>query len=206
MSQYAAESPAWQRFWQLLLEAPLAPTPTTAAAVTRLDDEFDFLTETAAPPAAQAVAHVGTVDGERMARLASLEGDLPEVAQLLAQSRDALRDDRRLDHLDPAGAVWLFRALLLAPVATASEHGALVRLLQRSARAQLELIARLHDDPQSLGHDGIDRVLACLKQIADGRCVREMEALLVERGAQLSDVHAWQARHIVQVIRRSGRK
>ena len=195
--------------------------------MTRLDDEFDFLTETAAPPAAQAVAHVGTVDGERMARLASLEGDLPEVAQLLAQSRDALRDDRRLDHLDPAGAVWLFRALLLAPVATASEHGALVRLLQRSARAadpqlvalaadvirhldaraaQLELIARLHDDPQSLGHDGIDRVLACLKQIADGRCVREMEALLVERGAQLSDVHAWQARHIVQVIRRSGRK
>jgi hypothetical protein len=210
-----------QRFWQALLEAPPPPPQTLAAAPALIDDEFDFLGEAPAPqPSAQ--THMALTP-QRLARMTEFAAQLSELVDVLGD----LRDDPRLDRIDGAGALWLCRLLLLTPTPPLAEHGALLRLLQRAARspdpelvvaaaeailhldaraAQLDLVARLHADPRSLGHAGVDRVLAALKQIADGRCVREMEALLVARGDELSDVHAWQARHIVQVIRRSGRK
>ena len=212
---------AWQRFWQALLEAPPPPPQSWTAAAAPIDDEFDFLAEAPAPQQSPATQMVLTRD--RAQRFGEFAGDL----QQLAASMPDLRDDPRLDRVDGVGALWLCRLLLLTPASGLGEHGALLRLLQRAARspdaelvvaaaeailhldaraAQLDLVARLHADPHSLGHGGVDRVLAALKQIADGRCVREMEALLMARGDELSDVHAWQARHIVQVIRRSGRK
>ncbi len=228
MIQQEAMNSAWQHFWQLLLEAPLpAPPPPVAPISVPLDDEFDFLAEPAAPPSAKRAPDSAVPDPQRLAQLAGLESVEAELVAALTQQFHTLRDDPRLDRVDAAGALWLCRLLVQGPVASLPEHGPLLRLLQRAARspdpalvalaadaighldaraAQLDLVARLHANPRSLGHDGVDRVLACLKTVADGRCVREMEALLVERGAELSDVHAWQARHIVQVIRRSGRK
>ncbi len=227
MSSFESANPAWQQFWQAILEAPLPEVSPPVPQPDAFDDEFDFLADAPALAPAANVPTVLTPDPARVSRLASLEALLPDVVAVLRASPNALRDDARLDRVDPAGAIWILRALQQLPPTALPEHGPLVRLLQRSARStdpllvvltadvtlqldaravQLDLVARLHADPQGLGHDGVDRVLACLKQIADGRCVREMEALLMDRGAQLSDVHAWQARHIVQVIRRGGRK
>ncbi len=227
MNPLNSVEPILERFWQLVLDGTPPVSVATSPTPVAVDDEFDFLAEpTSAPPKPSEAAVVGP-DPARVARLAELAASLPGVAQALAQSRQPLAQDGRLDRVDAAGAQWICRLLLQMPGATLEEHGPLVRLLQRSARstdpelvvaaadairhldaraAQLDLLARLQADPRSLGHAGVDRVLACLGQIADGRCVREMEALLVDRGAELSDVHAWQARHIVQVIRRSGRK
>lgn len=221
------ESAASSRFWQLLLEAPVAPSQPVHAVTRALDDEFDFLAETVEPAPAMQVVAAGSPDPARLARLAELDADLTTIASELTLDAERLRHDARLDALDPAALLYLCKVLVLLPGGVVSEHGALTRVLQRAARspdpalvvaaadaighlhahgAQLELIARLHADPTSLGHAGVDRVLAALKLVADGRCVRQMEALLVERGAVLSDVHAYQARHIVQVIRRAGRK
>ncbi len=227
MGEHESASATWQAFWQQLLEAPLPPVGAAAVQARTLDDEFDFLAEPLAAPPPPVGRDAAVPDPQRLAALAHWQDRLAELAQALAYARDGLRDDARLDRLDAAGALWLLRVLCAAPDAALPEHGALIRLLQRSARsadpalvvaaadaiahldaraAQLDLVERLRADPRSLGHEGVDRVLACLKIVADGRCVREMEALLVERGAELSDVHAWQARHIVQVIRRGGRK
>ena len=52
----------------------------------------------------------------------------------------------------------------------------------------------------------IEQILDCLAAIGDGRCVRVMESLLHERHFDLSEHQAWRARHIVQKIRRAGRK
>lgn len=227
MTQYEPTSPALQRFWHLLLDAPPPPSREAMPIHAPVDAEFDFLAEPAPASKTMAGDDGWQPDPVRIAQLAELEAMLPEVAHALGQALHAIAQDSRLDRVDAAGALWVCRVLLLLPGATLPEHGPLVRLLQRAARsvdpelvvlaadairhldargAQLDLVARLHANPSSLGHDGVDHVLACLGQVADGRCVREMEALLVERGAELSDVHAWQARHIVQVIRRSGRK
>jgi hypothetical protein len=52
----------------------------------------------------------------------------------------------------------------------------------------------------------VDLLLDCLQAVGDGRCVRTMESVLAEHGHKLGDHQAWRARHIVQVIRRSGRR
>jgi len=56
------------------------------------------------------------------------------------------------------------------------------------------------------GKSGLDAALDCLDAVGDGRCVRPMERLLHDRKADLSEHQAWRARHIVQRIRRFGRK
>ena len=221
-----SHSQPWQAFWQLLIAAP-EPLAVARTAVAVLDDEFDFLAEPAAPAPIQSTAAAFVPRPERAAELDAFVAQNPDLPREASAMGSGLRDEAQLDRVDAAGALWLCRLILTMPAVALPENGPLVRLLQRAASSpdrdlvcaaadasahldarasQLALVARLHADPHSLGHAGIDRVLACLKQIADGRCVREMEALLVERGAELSDVHAWQARHIVQVIRRAGRK
>ena len=228
MSEQESPQSTWQRFWQVLQEAPPVPTQAGVAPPSpALDDEFDFLAEPTTVALPRPNLQPMALDPARLALLAPFASALPALADALLRAREVVMDDVTLDRFDGAGALWLCRVLVQSPTTSLPEHGPLVRLLQRAARspdaelvtaaaeaiahldaraAQLDLVARLHADPQSLGHAGIDRVLATLKQIADGRCVREMEALLVARGNELSDVHAWQARHIVQVIRRSGRK
>jgi hypothetical protein len=51
-----------------------------------------------------------------------------------------------------------------------------------------------------------DQVLAFLAKHGDGRCVRPMEEALHENGRKLTEHQAWRGRHIVQKIRRFGRK
>lgn len=67
-------------------------------------------------------------------------------------------------------------------------------------------IAGLLDAPAELGHDGIEATLDALAELADGRVVRRLEEVLATRGPELSQHQAWRARHIVQVIRRAGRR
>ncbi len=79
-------------------------------------------------------------------------------------------------------------------------HGQSLLGLQRAV-AQL-----LYDRSSGLEFDQIERILDCLAAIGDGRCVRVMESILHERHFDLSEHQAWRARHIVQKIRRAGRK
>lgn len=67
-------------------------------------------------------------------------------------------------------------------------------------------VAGLLDAPALLGHDGIEATLDALAELADGRVVRRLEEVLATRGPELSQHQAWRARHIVQVIRRAGRR
>ncbi|GEM_PF-3365004 len=77
---------------------------------------------------------------------------------------------------------------------------------QRVEPLQDQVATLLLSDVERLGKAGIDAVLDCLEAIGDGRCVREMERALYESGDKLSEHQAWRARHIVQKIRRFGRK
>lgn len=67
-------------------------------------------------------------------------------------------------------------------------------------------IAGLLDAPARLGHEGVEATLDALAELADGRSVRRLEEVLAARGPELSQHQAWRARHIVQVIRRAGRR
>jgi hypothetical protein len=89
-------------------------------------------------------------------------------------------------------------AAVLAAVRDAERQGL--------AGVQVAVIERLGRDPRALGHIGVDTVLHYLDALADGRGVRAMETVLAERGSELSDAHAWRLRHIVQRVRRFGRK
>ena len=226
MTDKVAADDVLAEFWQLA-QAVAPRSPAVAQPDSATDDgDWDFLSPPAPRPEAPTAAHAA-LDPERLAAFGPLRRRLPALAAALGPEMATLGDDGRLDRLDGAAAVVLCEALTLGEMVRLPEHGALVRLLQRAAAAeapesviaaahaiahlearaaQLPLVARLRRGPAGLGHEGTDAILGCLKVVADGRCVREMEALLVERGAELSDAHAWQARHIVQVIRRAGRK
>ena len=80
-------------------------------------------------------------------------------------------------------------------------------IAERSVAALQVPVARLlYDRSQHLQFAQIERILDCLATVGDGRCVRVMEAVLHERHFQLTEHQAWRARHIVQRVRRAGRK
>jgi hypothetical protein len=106
-------------------------------------------------------------------------------------------------------------------------HGALAQLIERAlnsgdvelgtlaaqASARLGLSELQETITQCLQRHCLDlqpqaRALFfdALETLGDGRCVRAMEAFLAHCADQLSDHEAWRARHIVQVIRRGGRR
>lgn len=223
-TKMTASTQGWETFWHLMLAGDPPQMPQQKSLQVTLDAEFDFLAEQPEQAPEPQPGKLGKLLPDRLRDVAQLDAFMPHI---LEKEALLLLDDPRLDGVDAAGTLWLCRALLDVRGLQVTEHGALVRLLQRAVRAeeaelvmaaadaighldaraaQLDAVARLHANPRALGHAGVDRLLACLKQVADGRCVRQMEALLLEHGDALSDVHAWQARHIVQVIRRSGRK
>ena len=74
------------------------------------------------------------------------------------------------------------------------------------AELQAELTTFFYVQTENLDHDAVERVLDCLASVGDGRCVRGMERVLHERWQHLSEHQAWRGRHIVQSIRRCGRK
>ena len=71
---------------------------------------------------------------------------------------------------------------------------------------QDDIAALMRDRFDQLDRAGVERILDCLDAIGDGRLVRTMEEVLAARGTQLGEHHAWRARHIVQRIRRFGRR
>lgn len=56
------------------------------------------------------------------------------------------------------------------------------------------------------GFEAAEALLDALEALGDGRCVRAMEAALWAVGPRLPQHQAWRARHIVQRIRRGGRR
>jgi hypothetical protein len=132
-----------------------------------------------------------------------------------------------LERLD-GDATWLLcRALVATSGLRCTEHGTVALLMRRAVlssdpevaveaagaiqaldvrEAQADVAERLLSNPTMLGRERVERLLDCLEAIGDGRCVRTMEAVLHRHGLTLDDHHAWRARHIVQSIRRAGRR
>ncbi len=71
---------------------------------------------------------------------------------------------------------------------------------------QVALTDFFFERAEHLDHGDVERLLDCLAELGDGRCVRGMERVLHQRWQHLSEHQAWRGRHIVQLIRRGGRK
>ncbi len=186
-----------------------------------LADDMDFLDEDLAPPQAPQPLRPASEERWWQADQWGEAGD--QVGILLDHQAEALVAD-----LDEAAACWALRALVTLPAGHLTERGHLAELVQRSLlseRAELlglacrvvpaaglghlqeGLVAALHRLVQrAAAAEQIDGALQALEQVGDGRCVRPMEALLAEHLTGWSEHQAWRARHIVQVIRRAGRR
>lgn len=212
-----------QTVWAWLWTGAVLPAPQAPAVA--LDDDLDFLQ--APEPVEQQIQPLLAMDrsavrwAEATAWLATEPG-LP--ADWPTHARDA-----RWPHVD-APAAWLACQwwLQVADPLTVrgAAHGPVSELLRRAVRcadAELALCAaqtiahlRVEEaqedvalrlmEPASLDHLQQSALLDVLDGLGDGRCVRAMEAMLAAVGPQLPDHHAWRARHIVQRIRRGGRR
>lgn len=148
-------------------------------------------------------------------------------ATRLAELWPKWQADSRLAGLDYPGALLALRAVLELDHPQTQSHGALAQLIERAlnsgdvelgtlaaqASARLGLSELQETITQCLQRHCLDlqpqaRALFfdALETLGDGRCVRAMEAFLAHCADQLSDHEAWRARHIVQVIRRGGRR
>ncbi|MBI5607709.1 MAG: hypothetical protein HY902_02395 [Deltaproteobacteria bacterium] len=194
--------------------------PSAADLATR-DDDLDFLDEGPAPPATPQPLRPASAERWQQARQWGEAGD--RIGALLDRQTEAAVAD-----LDEAAAWWALRAVATLPAGHLAERGRMAELVRRallSEQAELlgaacqavaaaalghlqsELVAALHRLVQrSAAAEQIDGALLALEQVGDGRCVRPMEALLAERLTGWSEHQAWRARHIVQVIRRGGRR
>jgi len=218
---------AWDRVWQALRLPHSSPAAPTAADS---DDAFDFLApDPACGPAlaGNALDRLSDPDSPRGREVHDAARWLGDAAAELAARWQDLHHEFALTGIDADGA-WLLCCLLarsqgvhctgrdavsdflnraLASPAENLARAALEAALQvQASEVQLAVAERLARDPRALGHDGVDRFLTFLELHGDGRVVRTLEALLLHHGAVLSEAHAWRARHIVQWIRRGGRK
>ena len=89
-----------------------------------------------------------------------------------------------------------------------TERTAAVSSIHEAGLAALQdrVCAALHEQSNAKDAAFVDAVLAYLDEHGDGRCVRPMEEALVANGPLMTERQAWRARHIVQKIRRFGRK
>jgi hypothetical protein len=208
--------------WAWLLEGAEV---ASKAAVAPVDLDLDFLEATEPEEA-------GTLPLPALARTherwRAAEQLWQEIASL-PEDWERVRLDPRWPGVDAAAAWLLARWLQQAPdaaVARGTAHGPLAQLLQRAVRCvdadvaveaakamahlgisegQEDLSLRLME-PESLNHTQLSALLDVLDLLGDGRCVRAMEAVLAAKGGELPEHHAWRARHIVQRIRRGGRR
>ncbi len=214
-----------EKFWAFAREN-LQPVPTEPGAA-QPEDIDDFLTIQAPesppePPAVPPRSQAGSPRAQaRDALAASMEG------LELSTEWPELHTSEALARLDGDAAWLLCRTLASAQNAQGPEHGTLATLLRRAVaspdpevavqaaaaiaaldvrEAQEAVAQRLLQGPAELGREKVERLLDCLEAIGDGRCVRTMEAVLHRHGHVLDDHHAWRARHIIQVIRRAGRR
>lgn len=221
----AAGSERWQAWWAFAREN-LQTLP--AEPGTRQPDEIDdFLTIQApeSPAELPAVSPRSPAGSPRARARDTLAAHLEGVDPTGEWSE--LHTSEDLARLD-GDATWLLcRALASVRDRQSPEHGTLATLLRRAVastdaevavqaaaaiaalgvhEAQDAVAQRLMQGPTELGRERVERLLDCLELIGDGRCVRTMEAVLHRHGLALDDHHAWRARHIIQAIRRAGRR
>jgi hypothetical protein len=202
---------AWQAWRQRLQARP----PLVVRSGEQTDDDFLTLDEPAP------MARPPLASGDDAGWTANALAD--DLAANWAELCDAPFLERASHH---EGLVLAW-AIPHAPLPPPPPHAAVVRLLERAvvdpdpvlavaavralahlraAEAQLAVAESLAQGPARLGHDGVQACLDFLDTHGDGRCVRTLEALLHERGFELSESHAWRTRHIVQAIRRARRR
>jgi len=192
------------------------------------DDVPDFLaTETPTAPVQHVLQRAPTAapsprraEAERV--VAALAGS--ELRALVVH----LERHGNLQHTDGEAAWAVLQVVQQADTdATVTPHSPLCDLLTRAiespdleltclgfdaaarlrASAVQETIAKqLRDRPATLGFDGIERALASLGVLGDGRCVRTMEEALLHQAPVFTEHQAWRGRHIVQLIRRDHRR
>lgn len=213
-------SPLWTRFWTEVTRDAQPPVTTALAQADDLDLDFLVADEQAEPPVVPlpppSEAPTPAWEAETADLLAELplqwpqvQGDLrlaglrAEGALLLCR---LLARARGLRHVEHGPAVVLLRRAVLSPDADLATAAAQAITALEVREAQVEVAERLRQGPAELGHGRVEAFLQALEAIGDGRCVRTLEALLADRGLELSEPHAWRARHVVQVIRRAGRK
>lgn len=199
------------------------PVDTLASAPD--EDDLDFLTEK--PELSKPLLPLRREDaspGRSAEALNLLENT---GAARLAALWPRWQADPRLAGLDYPGALLVLRAVLELDQPRAQSHGALAQLLERalsSGEVELGILAAqasarlglselqetitqcLQRHCRDLQPQARAQFLDALETLGDGRCVRAMEAFLAQCAGQLSDHEAWRARHIVQVIRRGGRR
>lgn len=206
-----------------------ATAPSSASPPARLEppesDDLDFLDDVAPaaphwPPLTRQEAHQGR---EAQAR----QWLIPESAQAIAASANVWWHDPRLPGIDADAAQVVLTALAQYADRQAQAHGPISLLIQRvlqgsdvqlaclASRAAVQLrlsevqealAQQLAHNSEQLGPAGRGEMLGALEELGDGRCVRAMEAFLAQWSSRLQDHEAWRARHIVQVIRRGGRR
>jgi hypothetical protein len=199
--------------------------PADALTSAQDEEDLDFLSET--PDVSRPVLPLrrGDASPERSAEARDLLENAG--ATRLAALWPKWQADSRLAGLDYPGALLALRAVLDLDHPETQSHGALAQLMERalhsgdvelgalaaqaSARLGLselqETITQcLQRHCQDLQPQGRSLFLDALETLGDGRCVRAMEAFLAHCAGQLSDHEAWRARHIVQLIRRGGRR
>lgn len=189
------------------------------------DDDLDFLDEpTQAAPVLEVLAPMPT-DHPRWQTANS--ADVGAWTARLHGAWDNWTRDPRTAEVDAAAARLLCAALLGIDKAEVTAFGPVSTLLRRAVTARDEqtwrnaaqVIAKWRvteaqsDVADQLGRYAargdtlaVDILLDCLQAIGDGRCVRAMESVLADHGNKLGDHQAWRARHIVQAIRRGGRR
>ncbi len=223
-SPYPASLPAWTNW---LFEGAAAPpvAPTASSADHNTADDLDFLDASVA--AAPAWAPLSRQAAGHPRQQQAQDWLQAEPLQQISVCAGQWASDPRLPAIDADAAEVALAALALQPAHAAAGHGSISQLIQRvlqgtdpdlarqaartAAHLQLsevqELLAeQLQRNGQALGPQGRSDLLAALEVLGDGRCVRAMEAFLAEWSSRLHEHEAWRARHIVQVIRRGGRR
>lgn len=199
--------------------------PVDALTAATDEEDLDFLAET--PDVSRPILPLrrGDASPERSAEALDLLENAGAIR--LAELWPKWQADSRLAGLDYPGALLALRAVLELDHPQTQSHGALAQLIERALHSgEVELAALAAQASARLGlselqetitqclqrhcrelqPQGRSLFLNALETLGDGRCVRAMEAFLAQCAGQLSDHEAWRARHIVQVIRRGGRR
>lgn len=209
-----------------LFTGAIAPLDATASAApaTAVDD-LDFLDAPADEMPSWPPLAAQPTDPERHQQ--ALQWLSAEALEVVVQGVDRWLRDPRLPGIDRAAALVTLTAMVQPGNYGALAHGPLSLLIKRillsndgelaqvAARAALgqrlddvqeALAGHLEHNGAQLGLAGRGELLAALEVLGDGRCVRAMESFLALWSSRLQDHEAWRARHIVQVIRRGGRR
>ena len=208
---------AWANFWQFVVEGA---TPLPAALIASVVDDLDFLAEPVTAVATNAPLQRAAAGSDRAQHADRFAPDV-----LAAAAPAGWADAPQLATVDGEAALALFG--VVAAGAPAEEHSVVAQLAAAAIAAgelsiadaavvamahapwpalQVAAAERFGRDLPVLPGPMRTRWLDALARVGDGRCVRPLEAAMAAHGQHLDDHQAWRVRHIVQVIRRGGRK